>query len=74
MATSTGQSVNIEHVVKNSIFLKLFSLKPLKHFTAILKIVEMTLLKYLTTGGKSFPKTMHLVTNAMQQVNYFTCN
>jgi len=33
--------------------------------TAILKIVEMTLLKYLTKGKKSFPKTMHLVTNIM---------
>jgi len=42
--------------------------------TAILKIVEMTLLKYLTKGEKSFPKTMHLVTNTIQQVNYFTCN
>jgi len=31
--------------------------------TALLKIVEMTLLKYLTKGNKSFPKTM--VTNTM---------
>jgi hypothetical protein len=28
--------------------------------TAILKIVEMMLLKYLIKGKKSFPKTMHL--------------
>jgi hypothetical protein len=27
--------------------------------TALLKIVEMTLLKYLTKGTKSFAKTMH---------------
>jgi hypothetical protein len=33
--------------------------------TAILKIVEMTLLKYLTKGKKSFPKTMHLVINTL---------
>jgi hypothetical protein len=33
--------------------------------TAILKIVEMMLLKYLIKGKKSFPKTMQLVTNTM---------
>jgi hypothetical protein len=33
--------------------------------TAILKIVEMMLLKDLAKGGKSFPKTMHLVTNTI---------
>ena len=33
--------------------------------TAILKTVEMTLLKYLTKGKKSFPKTMHLMTNTI---------
>jgi hypothetical protein len=31
--------------------------------TAILKVVEMTLLKHLTKGKKSFPKTMHMVKN-----------
>jgi hypothetical protein len=38
--------------------------------TVILKVVEMTLLKY-PTWGESFPKTMHMVT---KQVNYFACN
>jgi len=33
--------------------------------TAILKIVEMMLFKYLTKGKETFPKTMHLVTNTM---------
>jgi len=30
--------------------------------TVVLKVVEMTLLKY-PTWGESFPKTMHKVTN-----------
>jgi hypothetical protein len=38
--------------------------------TAILKIVEMMVLKYLTKGGKIFPEN-----NALgDKYNYFTCN
>ena len=44
--------------------------------TVILKVVEMTLLKYTTwdNGGGSFPKTMHMLTmimNELQTMPYY---